>query len=102
MITDAAFGSIMGLQKSPDDFPADDWRRTVPRFSKENFPKVLQLCDEFAALGKKYNATSGQIALAWLLAQGDDIIPIPGTTKIEVRAYCYNGELFAVADSAVP
>ncbi|KAJ8473792.1 hypothetical protein ONZ51_g7660 [Trametes cubensis] len=76
-------GLLTGRYKSPDDFPADDWRRTVPRFSKENFPKVLQLCDQFAALGKKYNATSGQIALAWLLAQGDDIIPIPGTTKIE-------------------
>ncbi|KAI0336646.1 Aldo/keto reductase [Cubamyces sp. BRFM 1775] len=76
-------GLLTGRYKSPDDLPANDWRRTIPRFSKENFPKVLQLCDKLATLGRKYNATSGQIALAWLLAQGDDVIPIPGTTKLD-------------------
>ena len=72
------------FQRSPDDLPPNDWRRTVPRFSAENFPNILKLCDRLAVLGKKYNATAGQISLAWLLAQGDDIIPIPGTTKVEV------------------
>ncbi|KAI0674615.1 Aldo/keto reductase [Trametes maxima] len=75
-------GLLTGRYKSPDDLPPNDWRRKVPRYSKENFPNILKLCDGLAELGKKHNATAGQIALAWLLAQGDDIIPIPGTTKI--------------------
>ncbi|RDX46115.1 Aldo/keto reductase [Lentinus brumalis] len=75
-------GFLTGRYRSPDDLPPNDWRRTVPRYSAENFPNILKLCDGLAALGKKYNATAGQISLAWLLAQGDDIIPIPGTTKI--------------------
>ncbi|OSD08538.1 Aldo/keto reductase [Trametes coccinea BRFM310] len=75
-------GLLTGRYRSPEDFSPDDWRRTIPRFSKENFPNILKLCDALATMGKKYNATSGQITLAWLLAQGDDIIPIPGTTKI--------------------
>lgn len=54
------------------------------RFSKENFPKVLSIVDAVSAIGKKNNATPGQIALAWLLEQGADIIPIPGTRKQQV------------------
>ncbi|OJT15659.1 Aldo-keto reductase yakc [NADP(+)] [Trametes pubescens] len=75
-------GLITGRYRSPDDLAPDDWRRSVPRYSKENFPNIVKLADSLGALGKKYNATAGQVALAWLLAQGDDIIPIPGTTKI--------------------
>ncbi|KAI0634766.1 Aldo/keto reductase [Trametes polyzona] len=75
-------GLLTGRYKSPDDFAPDDWRRKLPRFNAANFPNILKLSDGLAALGKKYNATAGQIALAWLLAQGDNIIPIPGTTKI--------------------
>ncbi|CDO73590.1 hypothetical protein BN946_scf185014.g60 [Trametes cinnabarina] len=78
-------GLLTGRYKGREDFGEDDFRRSVPRFSKENFPNILKLCDSLSSFGKKYNATSGQIALAWLLAQGDDIIPIPGTTKIAVR-----------------
>ena len=63
----------------------NDGRRYLPRFSKENFPKVLQVVDSIKAIAEKYNATPAQVCLAWLLAQGDDIIPIPGTTKIAVR-----------------
>jgi aryl-alcohol dehydrogenase-like predicted oxidoreductase len=55
------------------------------RFSRENFPNILKLVDGLQELGKKHNATAGQVTLAWLLAQGDDIIPIPGTKKIKVR-----------------
>ncbi|KAK6988628.1 Aldo/keto reductase [Favolaschia claudopus] len=77
-------GLLTGAYKSPDDFEADDFRRSVPRFSKENFPNILKLCDDLKAIGAKYNnATAGQVTLAWLLAQGDDIIPIPGTKKIK-------------------
>ena len=55
------------------------------RFSEDNFPKVLKIVEAVRKIGIKYGATPGQVALAWLLAQGDDIIPIPGTTKLEVR-----------------
>nr|WGM49231.1 aldehyde reductase [Boreostereum vibrans] len=76
-------GLLTGQYKSPDDFEEGDFRRTVPRYSKENFPKILTLVDELKKIGAKYNATSGQVALAWLLAQGDDVLPIPGTKKIK-------------------
>ena len=56
----------------------------VARYSKENFPNILKLADGLKEIGKKYNATAGQIALAWVLAQGEDFIPIAGTTKIQV------------------
>ncbi|KAG2061318.1 Aldo keto reductase [Suillus hirtellus] len=76
-------GLITGQYKSPDDFASDDFRRMVPRFSKENFPKILKLADNLKKVGEQYNATAGQVALAWLLAQGEDVIPIPGTKKIK-------------------
>lgn len=72
-------------QRSPDDFAEDDFRRFVPRYSKENFPKILALADELKKIGTRYNATPGQVALAWLLAQGEDVLPIPGTKKVKVR-----------------
>ncbi|KAI0664869.1 Aldo/keto reductase [Cubamyces menziesii] len=75
-------GLITGRYTSPDDFEEGDFRRQVPRYSKENFPNILKLVDGLKKIGAKYNATPGQIALAWLLAQGEDVIPIPGTTKI--------------------
>ncbi|KAI0634752.1 Aldo/keto reductase [Trametes polyzona] len=75
-------GLLGGKIRSPDDLPEGDLRRTYPRFSKENFPKVLKVVDGIQEIAKKYNATPGQVTLAWLLAQGDDIIPIPGTTRI--------------------
>lgn len=55
----------------------------APRFSEENFPKNLKLVEKLAEIAKKKNITPGQLTLAWLLAQGDDIIPIPGTKKIK-------------------
>ena len=76
-------GMLTGAYKSPDDFPADDMRKWQPRFSQENFPKNLELVDAIAAIGKEKGATAGQTALAWLLAQGDDVIPIPGTKKLK-------------------
>ncbi|CDO71166.1 hypothetical protein BN946_scf184845.g36 [Trametes cinnabarina] len=74
-------GLLTGKITSPDDLPENDGRRTPPRFSKENFPKVLQVVDIITKFASKYDATPAQVSLAWLLAQGDDIIPIPGTTK---------------------
>ncbi|KAI9061642.1 Aldo/keto reductase [Trametes sanguinea] len=75
-------GLLTGKFKSPDDLPENDGRRYLPRFSKENFPKVLQVVDSITKIAAKYNATPAQVCLAWLLAQGEDIIPIPGTTKV--------------------
>jgi len=76
-------GLLTGQYKSPDDFEADDFRRFTPRFSKENFPKILDVVDALAEIGKKHNATAGQVTLAWVLAQGKDFIPIPGTRRIK-------------------
>lgn len=66
-------GFLTGQIKSYDDFEANDFRRTVPRFSKENFPKNLKLVDGISELAKKKGCTPGQLTLAWLLAQGEDV-----------------------------
>lgn len=76
-------GMITGHIRSPDDFEENDFRRMSPRFSKENFPKNLKLVDEINAIAKKKGCTASQLTLAWLLAQGNDIIPIPGTTRVD-------------------
>lgn len=76
-------GMLSGTLKSPDDFEEGDFRKYSPRFSAENFPKNLQLVEKIKGLAEKKGVTPAQLTLAWLLAQGDDIIPIPGTTKIE-------------------
>ncbi|KAK3317135.1 NADP-dependent oxidoreductase domain-containing protein [Cercophora scortea] len=75
-------GFLTGQIKTTDDFAPDDFRRLVPRFSPENFSKNLVLVDRFKTFADKKGCTPGQLALAWLSAQGDDIIPIPGTKKI--------------------
>ncbi|KII91417.1 hypothetical protein PLICRDRAFT_173268 [Plicaturopsis crispa FD-325 SS-3] len=76
-------GLLTGQYKSPDDFEEGDFRRRVPRYSKENFHSILELADGLKNIGAKHGATAGQVALAWLLAQGPDVIPIPGTRKIK-------------------
>ncbi|TAQ83123.1 hypothetical protein B7494_g8553 [Chlorociboria aeruginascens] len=76
-------GILTGVYKSPDDFEEGDFRKISPRFSAENFPKNLELTDKIVTLAKKKGCTPGQLTLAWELAQGDDIIPIPGTKKIK-------------------
>ena len=58
---------------------------TLVSYSKENFPNILALADALKKIGEKHGATGGQVALAWLLAQGNDVVPIPGTTKVKVR-----------------
>jgi aryl-alcohol dehydrogenase-like predicted oxidoreductase len=72
-----------GAYTSPDDFEEGDFRKRAPRFSKENFPKNMKLVDQFAELAKKKGVATGQLVLAWLLAQGEDIFPIPGTQRVE-------------------
>ncbi|KAI0765200.1 Aldo/keto reductase [Fomes fomentarius] len=75
-------GLLTGKYSSPDDLEPTDQRRYLPRFSQENFPKVLKIVDGIKTIAEKHNATPGQIALAWVLAQGDDVLPIPGSTKL--------------------
>ncbi|MGH8995823.1 MAG: aldo/keto reductase, partial [Acidimicrobiales bacterium] len=65
-----------------DDIPDDDWRKTNPRFVGENFERNLRIVTEVEAVANEVGATPAQIALAWLLAQGDDIAPIPGTRRV--------------------
>ncbi|KZO91927.1 Aldo/keto reductase [Calocera viscosa TUFC12733] len=76
-------GILTGQYRSPDEFPANDYRRYIPRFSPENFPKVLVVADTLKGIADKHGATAGQVALAWILAQGEDFIPIPGTKNIK-------------------
>ena len=65
----------------PADLPADDFRRTLPRFSGDNLDANLALVEEIRAVAGRYDATPGQVALAWVLAQGNDVAPIPGTKR---------------------
>jgi aryl-alcohol dehydrogenase-like predicted oxidoreductase len=76
-------GFLTGRFKSPDDLDANDWRRSNPRFQGENFAKNLALVDAVEQLARKNACTPAQIALAWLLLRGDDIVPIPGSTRAE-------------------
>jgi len=76
-------GLLTGRYKSPEDFEEGDFRKLVPRYSKENFPNILKIADGLKEIGKKYDATPGQVSLAWVLAQGEDVIPIPGTGKLQ-------------------
>ena len=75
-------GFLTGKIKSPDDFPADDFRKFHPRFQGENFAKNIQLVGEVEAMAKEKGCTTAQLALAWVLAQGEDIVPIPGTKHV--------------------
>ena len=75
-------GFLTGQIRSVDDFADDDWRKTNPRFIGENFQRNLRIVDEVEAVAAEVGATPAQIALAWLLTQGDDIAPIPGTRRV--------------------
>ena len=74
-------GFLTGQIKSPDDLEADDWRRNMPRFQGENFQKNIDLASRIHDFARAKGCTPGQLALAWVLAQGEDIIPIPGTKR---------------------
>jgi len=75
-------GFLSGRFKSPDDFPEDDFRKFHPRFQGANFEKNVQLVREVEKMAQEKGCTAAQLALAWVLAQGDDIVPIPGTKHI--------------------
>ena len=74
-------GFLTGQIKSEADFPEDDMRRGLPRFQGENFQRNLDLVEQVKTLAAAKGVTPGQLALAWLLAQGNDVAPIPGTKR---------------------
>jgi aryl-alcohol dehydrogenase-like predicted oxidoreductase len=76
-------GFLTGAIQSPEDFAPDDFRRSSPRFMGENFQKNLDLVRHIEKLAQQKGCTTGQLALAWLLARGPDVIPIPGTKRVK-------------------
>jgi aryl-alcohol dehydrogenase-like predicted oxidoreductase len=75
-------GFLTGQITSPDDFPEEDFRKFHPRFQGENFDKNIALVREVEAMAREKGCTTAQLALAWVLAQGEDIVPIPGTKHV--------------------
>lgn len=76
-------GFLTGRFKNVDDLPEDDFRRHSPRFQGENFQKNLDLVKQVEALAQAKGCSASQLALAWVLAQGDDVAPIPGTKRVK-------------------
>lgn len=74
-------GFLTGKFQKPEDLPEGDWRRQNPRFQGENFERNLKLAEKIQLLAKRKGCTPAQLALAWVLAQGEDIAPIPGTKR---------------------
>jgi aryl-alcohol dehydrogenase-like predicted oxidoreductase len=74
-------GFLTGQFKKFEDLPADDYRRNAPRFQGENFQKNLDLVRKIEEMAREKNCTPAQLALAWVLAQGSDVVPIPGTKR---------------------
>lgn len=102
-------GFLSGEIKSIEDFPPNDRRRMFPRFRGENFAKNLRLVERVKELANAYKSTPSQLALAWTLAKGNDIVPIPGTKRrryLEENAAASNLRLtpkdIATLDEAVP
>jgi len=75
-------GFLTGAIRSPENFTADDWRRHAPRFQGEHFTHNLALVQKLQRMAADKGVTAGQLALAWVLAQGEDIVPIPGTKRL--------------------
>jgi aryl-alcohol dehydrogenase-like predicted oxidoreductase len=102
-------GFLTGAIRSPDNFAADDYRRRNPRFQGENFARNLALVDTVTRIADDRNVTPAQLALAWVLAQGEDIVPIPGTKRrrylnenIAALAIELTANDLAAIDSAFP
>jgi aryl-alcohol dehydrogenase-like predicted oxidoreductase len=74
-------GFLTGTISSPQDLDSDDWRRTQPRFSRENAERNAALAEKVRELADEKGVTQAQLALAWVLAQGEDVVPIPGTKR---------------------
>ena len=74
-------GFLTGRITSPDDFPEGDFRAHLPRFTGENFTHNIELVEKVRSLATEKGCTAGQLALAWVLSRGDDVVPIPGTKR---------------------
>jgi aryl-alcohol dehydrogenase-like predicted oxidoreductase len=74
-------GFLSGRFKSPEELDANDFRRSGPRFTGENLEANLKLASKLADIAEEKNITPAQLAIAWVLAQGEDIVPIPGTKR---------------------
>jgi aryl-alcohol dehydrogenase-like predicted oxidoreductase len=75
-------GFLTGAIQKPSDLSEDDWRHTNPRFQGESFTRNLQLAEHVKNLAERKGCSPAQLALAWVLAQGEDIVPIPGTKRV--------------------
>jgi aryl-alcohol dehydrogenase-like predicted oxidoreductase len=102
-------GFLSGAIKSIDDLAEDDWRRNMPRFQGENFAKNLELVDRVEQIAAAKGCTPAQLALAWVLAQGPHVVPIPGTrstARLEENAGAagirLTGEELAEIESVIP
>ncbi len=102
-------GFLTGQITSPEDFEPDDFRRSNPRFQGENFARNLELVDRVREIAADKDCTPGQLALAWVLAQGDDIVPIPGTKRrsyleqnVEATEISLSDSELAAIDEAAP
>jgi aryl-alcohol dehydrogenase-like predicted oxidoreductase len=76
-------GFLAGTIRSLDELPADDWRRNDPRYQSDTLPQNLKIVDAIADVAGRHGVSNAQVALAWLLAQGDDVVPIPGVKRRE-------------------
>jgi aryl-alcohol dehydrogenase-like predicted oxidoreductase len=74
-------GFLTGRFKTPDDLAANDWRRNNPRFQTDNFTRNLEIVEHVRPVAARKRCTPAQLALAWVLAQGEDVVPIPGTKR---------------------
>jgi len=102
-------GFLTGQITSPEDFEPDDFRRHNPRFQGENFTRNLELVDRVREIAADKDCTPGQLALAWVMAQGDDIVPIPGTKRrsyleqnVEATEISLSDSELAAIDEAAP
>lgn len=102
-------GFLTGQIKSIDDLPPDDRRRWFPRFQGENFAKNLVLVERVREIAARKGVTPAQLAIAWVLAQGDDIVPIPGTKRrkyleenVAAADIVLTAEELALIDAAAP
>jgi aryl-alcohol dehydrogenase-like predicted oxidoreductase len=75
-------GFLTGAFSTPDDIPEGDWRKSNPRFQGENFTKNFEIVRQVRAIAERLEATPAQVALAWTLAQGENVLPIPGTKRV--------------------
>jgi aryl-alcohol dehydrogenase-like predicted oxidoreductase len=102
-------GFLTGQITSPDDFAADDFRRASPRFQGENFTRNLQLVERIREIAAEKGCTPGQLAIAWVMAQGEDVVPIPGTKRrsyleenVEAVEITLSADELARIDEAAP